>query len=120
MEKSSSNEILNAVAASNNMSMKKVISIVNKDSNYRQSVNDLIDSYMEMKLTDLLDSHGTNKPKESNKTSKAKYTQEQAIDKVYSDLEKKYPNFNKMSPDKQDELFMDYAEESGLMDYMFD
>ncbi len=58
--------------------------------------------------------------KKSGKTLKydnRNFTQKQAINQVYKDLEKAHPNFNKLPQDKQDELFWKYANSSGLGQY---
>ena len=47
-----------------------------------------------------------------------KYTQEQAINKAYKDLEKKYPNFNSLPQDTQDLMWMNYMNDSGLYKYV--
>lgn len=38
--------------------------------------------------------------------------------KVYTDLEKKYPNYYNLPSDKQDRLFVQYANDSGLYKYI--
>ncbi len=63
-------------------------------------------------------SHRSNSGHSKSANSKPKYTQEEAMAKGYEDLEKKYPNFYKMSQDKQDQLWMDYMNESGLYRYL--
>lgn len=50
----------------------------------------------------------------TDKYAKTKMTQKKAIDTAYADLEKLHPNFNKLPIEKQDELFFDYLNESGL------
>lgn len=45
-------------------------------------------------------------------------TQAKAIKTAYADLEKKYPNFDDFSIDKQDKLFFDYINSSGLYRWM--
>lgn len=104
-----------------NMPLKKFINTT-MDSSDVAMVDYLIDSCMELHLTDLLNEQGIRykinfKTKESS-NKKPKYTQEQAINKVYDDLEKKYPDFNSFSQEKQDQLWMDYANESGLYKYI--
>lgn len=50
--------------------------------------------------------------------SNKKMNQSQAINQAYSDLEKQIPNFNNLPLDKQDELFFNYINESGLYKWM--
>lgn len=52
------------------------------------------------------------------KYAKTKMSQEKAIKTAYDDLEKMHPDFNKLPLDKQDELFFDYINESGLSRWM--
>lgn len=59
----------------------------------------------------------------SNSDSKEKYantkmSQSKAIKTAYADLEKMYPNFDDFSLDKQDKLFFDYLNSSGLYKWM--
>ena len=48
------------------------------------------------------------------KYASKKMSSEQAIRQGYKDLEKMYPNFNDFSQDKQDKLWIDYMNKSGL------
>lgn len=50
----------------------------------------------------------------NNKYANTKMTEEQAIKTAYRDLEKMYPNFDDLPLEKQDQLFIDYMNESGL------
>lgn len=52
------------------------------------------------------------------KYANTKMTQAKAIKTAYADLEKKYPNFDDFSIDKQDKLFFDYINSSGLYRWM--
>lgn len=49
-----------------------------------------------------------------NKYANTKMSQAKAIETAYNDLEKLYPNFSDLSIDKQDELFFNYLNTSGL------
>lgn len=75
-------------------------------------------SIMEQKLNKVLNSMGTKSYSSGKHNSKPKYTQEQALNKVYTDLEKKYPNYYNLPSDKQDRLFVQYANDSGLYKYI--
>ena len=55
-------------------------------------------------------SSSANEGKYANK----KMSETQAIQQAYKDLEKMYPDFDKFPLDKQDQLFFDYMNESGL------
>lgn len=46
--------------------------------------------------------------------SNKKMNQQQAINQAYTDLEKQIPNFGSLPIDKQDELFFNYLNSSGL------
>lgn len=118
LEYESTNLYLNAIAAKNNVPLNKVEKYVDKHPELVKNANDIIDQYMEMKLKDILAKYADKVLDEPQKIEKPKYTQKQAIDKVYSDLEKKYPDFNSFDQDKQDKLFMKYANSSGLYKYM--
>ena len=113
LEADTHEEIIAALALANKTSYDKVVKSINKDKKRQEMVNSLIDQYMDEKLSDIIkdaDSkvdayekeYGIGRYSKSNKTTKPKYTQKQAINKVYSDLEKQYPNFNKMPQSKQD------------------
>jgi len=59
----------------------------------------------------------------STSSSKEKYantkmSQSKAIKTAYADLEKMYPNFGDFSLDKQDRLFLDYLNSSGLINWI--
>ena len=48
------------------------------------------------------------------KYANTKMTSDQAMNQAYKDITKKYPDYNKYSQDKQDKLFNDYLNSSGL------
>ena len=112
--------------------VSKVDRFLIKNPDIQKAANELVDSSMEELLSDYIKKYGIDTPNskvngEIKKTSsepkkvdsnKPKYTQKQAINKIYNDLEKKYPNFNSFSQDKQDRLFFDYANKSGLYEYI--
>lgn len=45
--------------------------------------------------------------------------QSRAINNVYTNLEKKYPNFDSFSQEKKDKMFFEEAERSGMDEYIF-
>lgn len=104
--------------------VSKVDKYLSKNPDVQKAANELIDSSMEELLSDYIQKYGINnsdsKINSGIKTdsNKPKYTQEQAINKIYEDLEKKYPNYDSFSQDKQDRLFFDYANKSGLYEYI--
>jgi hypothetical protein len=119
--------VVSSIATLQNRPYEKVIKYIDKHPKFAKEVDSLIDDCMDKKLTNLMkrvndavDSYdkefGLGKYAKSYK--KPKYTQEQAIDKVYADLEKKYPNFNDLPLDQQDTLFFNYANTSGLYKYI--
>lgn len=117
MERKIDQEILSVLSSSNNMSVKKLVKNLDKNPEQAKKVHDIYNQYMNESLTSLLNSQGKDKYKQTV-ANKPKYSPEQAINKTYSALEKKYPNFNKLSVEKQDELFFEYASSSGLYKYM--
>ena len=129
MESDTHDEIIAALALANKTSYNKVEKSVNKNKKRQEQVNSLIDQYMDEKLSDLIkdaDSrvdayekeYGIGRYAKSNSKAKPKYTQKQAINKVYSDLEKQNPNFNKLPQKKQDELFRKHANKTGMYKYI--
>ena len=48
------------------------------------------------------------------KYANTKMTSNQAMNQAYKDITKKYPDYNKYSQDKQDKIFIDYLNSSGL------
>jgi len=54
----------------------------------------------------------------SEKYGTKKMSSKKAISTAYSDLEKQYPNFNDLPLSKQDELFWNYINSSGLYRWM--
>lgn len=118
LEYEATNLYLNVIAEKNNIPLNKVEKYVDKHPQLIENANKIIDQYMEMKLKDILAEHADKVLDKPEKTKQPKYTQKQAIDKVYSDLEKKYPDFDSFDQDKQDKLFMDYANKSGMYKYI--
>lgn len=114
MEKNVSEATLSVVADAYGISVKRAIRSINENPALRKQVNSLIDGVMARQLSDLAAQYG----REVKTRYKPKYTQEQAIAKGYTDLEKKYPNFNDFDQDTQDRLWMDYMNESGLYRYV--
>ena len=112
------------IANYNNWSVKKLERHAMNDPAVRKNIYQVTDDYMSLALDELLrnysksESQIKNKKSSSVKDNKPKYTPEQAINKAYSDLEKKYPNFNSFAQDKQDRLWMDYVNKSGLYKYI--
>ena len=56
--------------------------------------------------------------KKSTQKQTKQLTQEQALSNAYTYLKKKYPNFNTYPQEKQDKLFIDYVNSSGLYKYI--
>ena len=80
-----------------------------------------MDQLMEIRLSEIIDNasrSNKNSVKESSNKKTKKYTQEQIFNKAYSDLEKKYPNYNSFSQDKQNRLLLNYLNDSGLYEYL--
>lgn len=124
-ENQTDKQVVAAFAQAYGMTIKELESYLEKeDPEIQELVNESIDRNMEVQLSDILenmDKERQQKSSQSNnnrKESKPKYTQKEAIEKAYEDLEKKYPNFNDFSEDKQDQLFFDYLNESGLYEYI--
>lgn len=59
-------------------------------------------------------SSSSSKETGGQKYANTKMSQSKAIETAYADLEKMYPNFDDFSLDKQDKLFFDYLNTSGL------
>ena len=126
MEREAEEAITNYIAENANVTVSEAIKAINDSDEAKQIVNQAIDSYMHITLDEALKKAEEIEQKESESKAKAntkasgekKYTQKQAIDKIYSELEKKYKNFDSLSVDKQDELFFKYAKSSGLDKYL--
>lgn len=118
-EKEVQNEVVSLYAEAYGVSLKNAEKFISNDKELAKEVNDVIDTYMDYQLSSVLDNitKQSSNTKSSN-TKKPKYTQEQAIEKAYNDLEKKYPNFNDLSEDEQDELWINYVNDSGLYKYI--
>lgn len=86
---------------------------------YKTNIDDEIKE-LEKKINKKKKSEQNTKISVSSKSSvsQSHMTSKQAIKKAYSDLEKKYPNFNDLPLDKQDKLFIDYINNSGLYKYI--
>lgn len=113
-EDETADSVINLFSATYKVPMKKVYKYISKRPAAVESINETIDMVMEHKLNTVLD--GVERIQAVKQ--KPKYSQSQAINKVYSGLEKKYPNFNKLSQDRQDVLFMQYANETGMYKYL--
>ena len=64
--------------------------------------------------TEKVRSSSSSKETVGQKYANTKMSQSKAIETAYADLEKMYPNFDDFSLDKQDKLFFDYLNTSGL------
>lgn len=124
LETNSEDEIVRQLSkqwAVSTKTMHKWLSTNQDTINY---ANKLIDEAMDLQLSEIISmaneyAGGENNKKTTNTNKeKPKYTQEEAIEKAYSDLEKKYPKFNSYSQDKQDKLFFNYLNSSGLYQYV--
>ena len=99
--------------------------------NYMDNTNKVMDRAVEIIDKSYEDDNPSrsskSKPKESSvpysdngidpfteKYGRTKMSSSKAIKTAYKDLEKMYPKFNDMPQDKQDKLFFDYINESGL------
>jgi hypothetical protein len=137
LERLSNSEVVKMVSTVAGVRLQDIQDFVESDDALVEAVHDLFEKQMNTTLSQILAEHGSdvkspngtrssseqNSSANANKQSRTrgsapKYTQEQAIAKGYSDLEKKYPNFNDFDQDTQDKLWMNYMNESGLYRYV--
>lgn len=115
-------EALKSIGVDTRISYSDFLDELRDNDELMEEAASYIEENMEMYLSELVGGYAKNSNSSSenkeSKQSKPKYTQEEAINKAYDDLEKKYPNFNSFDQDKQDELFFDYVNDSGLYEYI--
>ena len=111
--------VLSSLAETENMTVDDVKRSIDHHKDYQPIIDALVEEVVHEKLSKVLDLVDRIDAEERSKQkSKPKYTSKDATNKVYANLEKRYPNWNKLSQEKQDKLFMEEANRSGMYRYM--
>lgn len=112
--------VVDTLAVNEGMSISDVRRAIDSNKDYQKVMDLLTESVMHEKISRVLDIADKEdmKERERKSTLKKKYTSEQAVERVYSDLKKKYSDWDSFSSEKQDKLFMRQANKSGMNKYI--